>query len=49
MLAVVHDLAEAVAGDIAPWEAGISKEDKIARERVSIEYCGDSFLKSSDT
>ncbi|KAF8603779.1 HD domain-containing protein [Ceratobasidium sp. AG-I] len=36
MLAVVHDLAEAVAGDIAPWEAGISKEDKIARERAGM-------------
>lgn len=34
MLAVVHDLAEAVAGDIAPWEAGITKEDKVERERV---------------
>lgn len=38
MLSVVHDLAEAIAGDIAPWEAGITKEDKIERERVSIRW-----------
>ncbi|KAF8677561.1 HD protein [Rhizoctonia solani] len=36
MMAVVHDLAEAVVGDIAPWE-GISKAEKIQRERASIE------------
>jgi 5'-deoxynucleotidase YfbR-like HD superfamily hydrolase len=34
MMAVVHDLAEAIVGDIAPWE-GISKADKMERERVS--------------
>ncbi|KAG8699872.1 hypothetical protein FRC09_006320 [Ceratobasidium sp. 395] len=32
MMAVVHDLAEAIVGDIAPWE-GISREEKAARER----------------
>ncbi|KEP52612.1 hydrolase-HD superfamily protein [Rhizoctonia solani 123E] len=32
MMAVVHDLAEAVVGDIAPWE-GISKAEKVQRER----------------
>jgi 5'-deoxynucleotidase YfbR-like HD superfamily hydrolase len=35
MMAVVHDLAEAVVGDIAPWE-GVSKAEKVQRERVSI-------------
>ncbi|KAG8745639.1 hypothetical protein FRC10_007336 [Ceratobasidium sp. 414] len=32
MMSVVHDLAEAVVGDIAPWE-GISRAEKVARER----------------
>ncbi|CAE7170861.1 unnamed protein product [Rhizoctonia solani] len=32
MMAVVHDLAEAVVGDIAPWE-GISKAEKAQREQ----------------
>ncbi|KDN35067.1 hypothetical protein RSAG8_11905, partial [Rhizoctonia solani AG-8 WAC10335] len=32
MMAVVHDLAEAVVGDIAPWES-ISKAEKVQRER----------------
>ncbi|CEL61882.1 HD domain-containing protein 2 OS=Danio rerio GN=hddc2 PE=2 SV=1 [Rhizoctonia solani AG-1 IB] len=32
MMAVVHDLAEAVVGDIAPWE-GVSKAEKVQRER----------------
>ncbi|CUA78194.1 HD domain-containing protein 2 [Bos taurus] [Rhizoctonia solani] len=32
MMAVVHDLAEAIVGDIAPWE-GISKAEKAQRER----------------
>ncbi|KAG9097930.1 hypothetical protein FS749_005076 [Ceratobasidium sp. UAMH 11750] len=35
MMSVVHDLAEAVVGDIAPWE-GISREEKAARERAGM-------------
>lgn len=34
MMAVVHDLAEAIVGDIAPCD-GVSKEDKIRLETVS--------------
>lgn len=34
-MAIVHDLAESVVGDITPF-CGISKEDKYAREDVSL-------------
>jgi putative hydrolase of HD superfamily len=33
-MAIVHDLAEAVVGDITP-HAGVSKEDKFNREKAS--------------
>lgn len=45
-MAVVHDLAEAVVGDITP-HAGVSKEDKFNREKASF---NDSYsTDSSDT
>ena len=32
-MALVHDLAECIVGDITP-SCGVSKEDKFAREKV---------------
>lgn len=34
-LAMVHDLAESIVGDITPND-GVSKEDKFKREEVSM-------------
>lgn len=33
-MAIIHDLAECIVGDITPF-CGVSKEDKHAREEVS--------------
>ena len=35
-LALVHDMAECIVGDITPY-CGVSKEEKHAKERVSLE------------
>ena len=36
-LCLVHDLAEALVGDLTPLD-GVSKEDKVQREKDAIEY-----------
>lgn len=46
MMSVVHDLAEAVVGDIAPWE-GISKADKMKREREGMKCLLSDMLHDS--
>ena len=46
MMAVVHDLAEAMVGDIAPWE-GISKEEKMKREREGMRCMLSDMLHDS--
>lgn len=33
-MAIVHDLAECIVGDITP-HCGVSKEEKLSREKVS--------------
>ncbi|KAG8692052.1 hypothetical protein FRC11_007018 [Ceratobasidium sp. 423] len=45
-MAVVHDLAEAVVGDIAPWE-GISKVEKAQREREGMRSMLSDMLHDS--
>jgi putative hydrolase of HD superfamily len=34
-LALVHDMAECIVGDITPY-CGVSKDEKHAKERVSV-------------
>ena len=34
-MAIVHDLAESIVGDITPLD-GVSKEDKYKREKVNL-------------
>ncbi|CAE6454448.1 unnamed protein product [Rhizoctonia solani] len=46
MMATVHDLAEAVVGDIAPWE-GISKVEKAQREREGMRSMLSDMLHDS--
>ena len=36
-MALVHDLAESIVGDLTP-SSGVSKEEKYAREKVSSQY-----------
>lgn len=36
-MAIVHDLAESIVGDITPF-CGVSKEEKYKREEVSCAY-----------
>jgi len=45
-LSIVHDLAEAQVGDIAPQE-GIAKEEKIRLEREAMTNFCDSMLHNS--
>jgi 5'-deoxynucleotidase YfbR-like HD superfamily hydrolase len=45
-MAVVHDLAEAIVGDITPHD-GISKEEKHRREKEAIEKMCCKTLNSS--
>ncbi|QRV88824.1 HD domain-containing protein [Ceratobasidium sp. AG-Ba] len=46
MMSVVHDLAEAVVGDIAPWE-GISKAEKTLREKEGMRVMLSDMLHDS--
>ena len=36
-MALVHDLAESIVGDLTP-SSGVSKEEKHSREKVSLQY-----------
>jgi len=41
-VALVHDLAEAIVGDITP-DQGVSDEDKHARERAAMQQMEDAL------
>lgn len=43
-MALVHDMAEALVGDITPVDAHITKQDKAQREAETIEYIADRLL-----
>lgn len=45
-MAVVHDLAEAVVGDITPYD-GVSKEVKRRREEETMRDIRDNILSGS--
>ena len=50
-MALVHDLAESIVGDLTP-SCGVSKEEKHKREKVllhSVQYCIQWNLSISDT
>jgi 5'-deoxynucleotidase YfbR-like HD superfamily hydrolase len=45
-MAIVHDIAEAIVGDIAPSD-NVTKEDKHAREAAAMETIGDLLGKDT--
>ena len=46
-MALVHDMAESLVGDITPVD-GVSKEEKERRERETMDYLGISLLGGYD-
>ncbi|CCC71432.1 hypothetical protein NCAS_0H01220 [Naumovozyma castellii] len=44
-IALVHDIAEALVGDITPCDPFVNKEEKHRRELATVEYLCEKFIK----